>query len=170
AGRAAARRREDPPQPPAGRGHRARAGGQPCGSRIRCPAARREPRPVGGLLRRRRRGRGRSYFALGRLSAAIDTERNCVIVFTNLRRASRDRGDLGMHEREWMGPVAGTAGLLVLRGPCLAWAAAEGGHESGGLISLDKSLIVQFLNFIILLLILQRLLYKPFLAKMAERT
>src|SRR5207249_3447932 len=48
--------------------------------------------------------------------------------------------------------------------------AAEGGHESGGLISLDKSLIIQFVNFIILLLILQRLLYKPFLAKMAERT
>ena len=73
-------------------------------------------------------------------------------------------------EREWIGTVARIAVLLVLLAPCLAWAAAEGGHESGGLISLDKSLIIQFLNFIILLLILQRLLYKPFLAKMAERT
>jgi F-type H+-transporting ATPase subunit b len=73
-------------------------------------------------------------------------------------------------EREWIGAVARIAVLLVLLAPCLAWAAAEGGHESGGLISLDKSLIIQFLNFIVLLLILQRLLYKPFLAKMAERT
>ena len=46
----------------------------------------------------------------------------------------------------------------------------EGEHGSGGLISLDKSLIVQVLNFVILLFILQRLLYKPFLAKMQERT
>ncbi len=73
-------------------------------------------------------------------------------------------------ERDWLGTVARIAVLLVLLAPCLAWASAEGGHEGGGLISLDKSLIVQFLNFMILLLILQRLLYKPFLAKMAERT
>jgi F-type H+-transporting ATPase subunit b len=38
------------------------------------------------------------------------------------------------------------------------------------LLNVDKSLIVQFVNFCILLFILQRLLYKPFLAKMAERT
>ena len=38
------------------------------------------------------------------------------------------------------------------------------------MISLDKSLIVQVVNFVILLLILHRLLYKPFLAKMEERT
>jgi len=60
--------------------------------------------------------------------------------------------------------------LVMLFVPALAWAAAEGGHESGGLISLDKSLIVQGINFVILLFILQRLLYRPFLAKMAERT
>lgn len=59
---------------------------------------------------------------------------------------------------------------LVLVGPAAVWAASEGGHESGGLISLDKSLIVQAINFLILLFILQRLLYKPFLAKMGERT
>jgi len=51
-----------------------------------------------------------------------------------------------------------------------AWAASEGGQE-GGFISIDwRSLSVQMLNFVILLLILQRLLYKPFLAKMEERT
>src|SRR5437879_11666482 len=44
--------------------------------------------------------------------------------------------------------------------------AAASEHGGGGLISLDKSLIVQAVNFVILLLILQRLLYKPFLAKM----
>jgi F-type H+-transporting ATPase subunit b len=59
---------------------------------------------------------------------------------------------------------------LALVGPAAAWAASEGGHESGGLISLDKSLIVQAINFLILLFILKRLLYKPFLAKMNERT
>ncbi len=77
-----------------------------------------------------------------------------------------------MHQRvrEWIGTVARIVVLLVLLAPGIALAASEGGHESGGLISLDKSLIIQFLNFIILLLILQRLLYKPFLAKMAERT
>src|SRR5262249_20223342 len=50
--------------------------------------------------------------------------------------------------------------------------AAEGGEhgESGGLISLDKSLIIQMLNFLILLAILHRLLYKPLLAKMQERS
>lgn len=58
--------------------------------------------------------------------------------------------------------------LLVLA-PAAAWAASEGAQE-GGLISLDKSLIVQAVNFVILLLILKRILYKPFLAKMEERT
>jgi len=59
---------------------------------------------------------------------------------------------------------------LALLGSASAWAASEGGHESGGLISLDKSLIVQAINFLLLLFILKRLLYKPFLAKMNERT
>src|SRR5262245_63884782 len=59
---------------------------------------------------------------------------------------------------------------LALVGPAVVWAASEGGHEGGGLISLDKSLIVQVINFLILLFILKRLLYKPFLAKMEERT
>ena len=60
--------------------------------------------------------------------------------------------------------------LLVM--PALVWAAAETGHGEGGggLINLDKSLLVQIFNFVILLVILHRLLYKPFLAKMNERT
>ena len=60
--------------------------------------------------------------------------------------------------------------LLVL--PAIARAAESGGEHGcgGGLISVDKSLIVQFVNFFVLLIILQRLLYKPFLAKMQERT
>jgi F-type H+-transporting ATPase subunit b len=52
----------------------------------------------------------------------------------------------------------------------LAWAASEAQGESGGLISLDKSLLVQAVNFLILLFVLWKLLYKPFMAKMDERT
>src|SRR5213080_4769794 len=74
--------------------------------------------------------------------------------------------------RDWTGGVVCAVALALvgwaLQGPGAAWAAAEGGHE-GGLISLDRSLIVQVVNFVILLVIL-RLLYKPFLAKMQERT
>jgi F-type H+-transporting ATPase subunit b len=55
------------------------------------------------------------------------------------------------------------AGLL----PVAAY--ASGGGE-GGLISLDKSLIIQAVNFIILLVLLTKLLYRPLLAKMDERT
>jgi F-type H+-transporting ATPase subunit b len=67
----------------------------------------------------------------------------------------------------WLGFVV-SAALLVL--PALAFAASEGGEHGGGLISLDKSLIIQLLNFLILLAILHRLLYKPLLAKMEERS
>ena len=65
--------------------------------------------------------------------------------------------------RGW--PVCAVVSLLLAL-PAVALA-AEGG---GGLINVDKSLIVQMINFLILLVVLQRLLYKPFLAKMAERT
>jgi F-type H+-transporting ATPase subunit b len=69
----------------------------------------------------------------------------------------------------WLGSIASVC-LAVL--PTVAFAAAEGGEHGGGggLISIDKSLIIQMLNFLILLAILYRLLYKPLLAKMAERT
>lgn len=57
--------------------------------------------------------------------------------------------------------------VLVFAVPVLA--AEEAGHE-GGLINLDKSLLIQAINFAILLFILWKLLYKPLVAKMNERT
>jgi len=72
-----------------------------------------------------------------------------------------------MYRRHWAGFVLVALACLL---PSLAAAATEGGHGGGGMISLDKSLIVQVVNFVILLLILHRLLYKPLLAKMEERT
>ncbi len=42
--------------------------------------------------------------------------------------------------------------------------------EGGGLISLDKSLIIQAFNFLLLLFLLSKLLYKPLMAKMDERS
>lgn len=53
-------------------------------------------------------------------------------------------------------------GLVLLP----AWAVAA----EGGFINLDKSLIVQALNFLLLLFILWWLLYRPFVAKLEERT
>ena len=71
----------------------------------------------------------------------------------------------------WRGWLACAFVSLLLVLPAVAIAAESGGeHGGGGLISVDKSLIVQFVNFFILLFILQRLLYKPFLAKMEERS
>ncbi|HEU5192419.1 MAG TPA: F0F1 ATP synthase subunit B [Methylomirabilota bacterium] len=57
--------------------------------------------------------------------------------------------------------------VLLLASPVLA--AEEGGHQ-GGLINLDKSLLIQAVNFVVLLFILWKLLYKPLVAKMNERT
>ena len=71
---------------------------------------------------------------------------------------------------DWRGRLACAIVSLLLVLPAVAVAAESGGDHGGGLISVDKSLIVQFVNFFILLFILQRLLYKPFLAKMQERT
>lgn len=78
-----------------------------------------------------------------------------------------------MHLRSFTGSSALScaATVLLLALPRIVLGAEAGGeHGGGGLISVDKSLIVQFVNFFILLFILQRLLYKPFLAKMEERT
>jgi F-type H+-transporting ATPase subunit b len=78
-----------------------------------------------------------------------------------------------MHLRgsDWRGWLACATVSLLLVIPRVVVAAESGGeHGGGGLISVDKSLIVQFVNFFILLFLLQRLLYKPFLAKMEERT
>ena len=42
--------------------------------------------------------------------------------------------------------------------------------ERGGLINLDASLLVQAVNFLLLLVLLYKLAYRPLLAKMEERT
>ena len=62
--------------------------------------------------------------------------------------------------------VLAIAALLLGAVPSAALA-NEGG---GGLISLDKSLVIQAINFGILLFILIKLLYKPLLTKMNERS
>jgi len=74
-----------------------------------------------------------------------------------------------MRRRYWLGLVCALlVGLLV---PLIAWAVEEGADRGGGgLISIDRSLIVQIVNFLLLLIILKRILYKPLVAKMNERT
>jgi F-type H+-transporting ATPase subunit b len=67
----------------------------------------------------------------------------------------------------WLGSIVSACVMLL---PALALAAPEGGEHGGGLISLDTSLLIQMFNFLILLAILYRLLYKPLLAKMEERS
>lgn len=62
--------------------------------------------------------------------------------------------------------VLAIAALLLGAVPSAALA-NEGG---GGLISLDKSLVIQAINFGLLLFILVKLLYKPLITKMNERT
>jgi F-type H+-transporting ATPase subunit b len=66
--------------------------------------------------------------------------------------------------RVWLGSAVCALALLLAPGRALA---AEGG---GGLISVDWSLVVQMVNFLFLLVILYRFLYKPLLAKMDERS
>ncbi len=69
--------------------------------------------------------------------------------------------------RYWI--AASACAVLLALVPALVWAAEEP-HGGGGLISLDRSLIIQAINFLILLFLLHRLLYKPLLAKMEERS
>jgi F-type H+-transporting ATPase subunit b len=71
----------------------------------------------------------------------------------------------------WIGALLCAAVLCVPGAASLAWAAeAAAEHGGGGLISIDKSLIVQMVNFLILLFLLHRLLYRPLVQKMNERT
>ena len=70
------------------------------------------------------------------------------------------------HGRRWI--VVLVCAAVVIGAPWLAGAAEE--HGGGGLISIDKSLIIQAVNFILLLIVLHRFLYKPLLAKMEERS
>jgi F-type H+-transporting ATPase subunit b len=67
--------------------------------------------------------------------------------------------------RRTLGVIA--LAILLLATPALA---AEGGGHEGGLINLDKSFFLQLGNFLVLLFILWKLLYKPLVAKMEERT
>jgi F-type H+-transporting ATPase subunit b len=60
-------------------------------------------------------------------------------------------------------------GLLLALWPGAALAAG-GGEGGGGLISLDKSLVIQAINFAILLFLLTRVLYRPLVGKLEERT
>lgn len=74
-----------------------------------------------------------------------------------------------MHQRgrSWIGGIVCAVAVLVV-GAGRAWAEAEG--QGGGLISLDKSLIIQIVNFVLLLFLLKKFLYTPFVTKMEERT
>src|SRR5436190_22169037 len=72
--------------------------------------------------------------------------------------------------RNWIGRILCAASALVVSLPALAAAASEEHGGGGGLISFDKSLIVQGINFLLLLIVLHRILYKPLVAKMQERT
>jgi F-type H+-transporting ATPase subunit b len=66
--------------------------------------------------------------------------------------------------------MARTLGLGVFFWLGLVAPAAAAGGEGGGLISLDRSLIIQMVNFLLLLIVLSKLLYRPFVSKMEERT
>jgi F-type H+-transporting ATPase subunit b len=73
-----------------------------------------------------------------------------------------------MHsKRRWFATIA--SALCLVAAPALAWAVEEHGG-GGGLINIDKSLIIQVINFAILLFVLHRLLYKPLMATMQERS
>src|SRR5262245_24239465 len=59
---------------------------------------------------------------------------------------------------------------VVLLGTLPSLAVASGGEEGGGFINLDKTLLIQALNFGLLLAVLWKFLYRPLLGKMQERT
>jgi len=63
--------------------------------------------------------------------------------------------------------VLALCALLLGALPSLALAAEE---HSSGLLNFDKGLIIQAVNFLLLLVLLTKLLYKPLVAKMEERT
>ena len=77
-----------------------------------------------------------------------------------------------MHQRgrNRIGRILCALIALLVIAPVVAWAASEEHGGGGGLISFDKSLIVQGVNFLLLLGVLHYLLYKPLIGKMQERT
>lgn len=66
-----------------------------------------------------------------------------------------------------MSPIR-VLGLLLALWPATALAA--GGGEGGGLINVDRSLVIQAINFAILLFLLTRVLYRPLVGKLEERS
>jgi F-type H+-transporting ATPase subunit b len=60
--------------------------------------------------------------------------------------------------------------ITLLSLGCLSSVALAAEGEGGGFINLDKSLIIQAVDFGLLLLVLWRFLYRPLLGKMQERT
>ena len=72
--------------------------------------------------------------------------------------------------RNWIGRILCAVMALLVIAPASVMAASDPHGGGGGLISFDKSLIVQGINFLVLLIVLNFLLYKPLVGKMNERT
>ena len=77
--------------------------------------------------------------------------------------------------RAWARTISWTCGATAAAAawatPALLLAAAEGEKHEPGIINLDKSMILQVINLLILIFVLQKFLFKPltqFLAKRAE--
>lgn len=79
---------------------------------------------------------------------------------------TRSRHVSGQHV--WMSVASALVALVATLGGPASAVAAEGG--GGGLIELNRSLFVQLLNFLILLVVLYRFAYKPLLATLEGRT
>jgi F-type H+-transporting ATPase subunit b len=73
---------------------------------------------------------------------------------------------VGQHVRGSATWAVTLVGLAVLA-PTPVWAAEGGG---GGLISVNTSLILQVVNFLILLILLQRFLYRPLVTMLETRS
>lgn len=77
------------------------------------------------------------------------------------------RGRLGVDVRNAR-IAAGVIGLAVLVLPALGLA-SEGG-EGAGLIEINRSLLIQLVNFLLLLVVLYRFLYRPLVAALEGRS
>lgn len=78
---------------------------------------------------------------------------------------TRSRSAVAQHVQEAVGALLGVGAGLLAATPALA---SEGG--GGSLISVNGSLLVQVLNFVILLLVLHRVLYKPLVGALEGRS
>lgn len=84
----------------------------------------------------------------------------------NPRRPRRVRGLACWRRATALAAIGGIPATLA--GPTLALAAEAGG--GGGLIALNGSLLVQVLNFLILMVVLYRFAYKPLVATLEARS